>query len=83
MDWFYEQLHKSMIVRRVAFFFMLWMTYKSYQWAFDFVATREVIDANTALIVAAILTPISTLQGAILKFYAQYKYKDEAKTGEE
>jgi len=56
---------------------MLWVTYLSYQFAFDYIKAQESATTELALVVAAVLTPISGLQAALLKFYAQHKYQDE------
>jgi hypothetical protein len=75
LDKFWLQLEKGQIVRRIAFFGMMWLTYYSYMWVFDYVGSIEVITSNHSMIIGAILGPISALQGAIIKFYAENPYK--------
>lgn len=48
---------------------------------FDYLKGLDSVDAATAAVIAAILTPLSTLQGAIFKFYTDGRHKEESLDG--
>lgn len=75
LDGFWLQLEKGQVVRRLAFFGMMWMTYVTYMWAMGYIDGIETLSADHALLIGAILGPVSALQGAIIKFYAENPYK--------
>lgn len=52
----------------------LWMTWRSFLWATDFALLNAERDgATTALVIAAVLAPISVLQGYVFKAYLESK----------
>lgn len=57
------------IVRRIAFFVMLWITVKTSFWTLDFAWNSGRPGMDVAAILAAIWAPLSALQGAMFKFY--------------
>ena len=71
LDHFWHQIDNGQIVRRIAFFGRMWLTYETYTWAMLYIDAIEEIGADHALILAAILTPVGALQGAVIKFYAE------------
>jgi len=81
MSWFpdfmealWKQIDDGQIVRRIAFFGMMWLTYTSYKWVMAYVETIDQVGVEHAAIIGAVLGPISGLQGAIIKFYAENPY---------
>ena len=75
LDSFWEQLEKGQVVRRIAFFGMMWLTYETYMWVMMYVDNIDVLQSEHSMLIAAVLGPISALQGAIIKFYAENPYK--------
>jgi hypothetical protein len=75
LNGFWEQLQKGQVVRRIAFFWMIWMTTKIYFWSLDYISNIETVTTEHGMLLAAILTPITALQGAVIKFYAQHPFE--------
>lgn len=75
LNGFWEQIHKGQIIRRIAFFWMMWMTTEAYFWATEYISSIDTVNTEHSLLVAAILTPITALQGAVIKFYAEHPYE--------
>lgn len=73
-------IHKAMLIRRLILAWSVWFTtYVAFE-TFDVV--MAIADKNpegvwqAGTLIAAVYTPLFAFQGAILKFYAQYKYQD-------
>lgn len=65
-------LEKLRVTRRVGYFFTLWVTYYSIQHCFDYAhAALEagISSGEVAGVIAAIMVPVSGLQGAVISFY--------------
>ena len=75
LDTFWLHLEKGQVVRRIAFFGMLWMSYEAIMWSMEYVSTIGDVTTANAMIIGAVLTPITALQAAIIKFYAENPYK--------
>ena len=75
LDKFWIQLEKGQIIRRIAFFGTMWLTYKSYMWVFAYASAITNLTPEHSMLIAAILGPVSALQGAVIKFYAENEYK--------
>jgi hypothetical protein len=61
-------------VRRTAVLgITLWMTRRSFLWATQYAAATTTDGASTALVIAAVLAPISLLQGYVFKAYLESK----------
>jgi len=77
----FEILHKGMVVRRAIIFWSLWFTTTVAFKTFDLITKLAESNADGAIlqsaaIIGAVYTPLFAFQGAVLKFYAQYKYQD-------
>lgn len=57
------------IVRRLAFFWMLWMTGNAFYWTIEFAWTSSRPGMEIAAILAAVWTPLTALQAAVFAFY--------------
>lgn len=75
LDDFWLQIEKGQVVRRIAFFGMLWLSYETIMWSMGYVSSIEEVTTAHAMIIGAVLTPITALQAAIIKFYAENPYK--------
>jgi hypothetical protein len=64
-----ELFEKHLIVRRAVMIWMMVMTTLVMKWAVVFAVTSPRSGAEVAMILGAILTPWTTLQGFIFKFY--------------
>jgi hypothetical protein len=67
-----ESLNELKFTRRFGFFFTLWITWISLDYSFKLVTlalTTNTPSLELAAIIAAILVPVTGLQGAVLKFY--------------
>ena len=69
---FWHWVDERSVVRRAVLGITLWMTWRSFVWAATYAETGT-SDSDTALIIAAVLVPISTLQGAAFKHYTESK----------
>ena len=49
------------------------MTWRSFLWATQYAAATTADGASTALVIAAVLAPISLLQGYVFKAYLESK----------
>ena len=69
-----ESTDKLKITRRFGFYFTLWITWVSVDYSFELVTlvlqTKDP-SLELAAIIAAILVPVTGLQGAVLKFYSK------------
>lgn len=59
------------LFRRIAFLWILWLTTITVHWAMDFAYITEVDATGRALLIGAVLGPISAVQGWVLKIYHQ------------
>ena len=51
----------------------LWMTWRSFLWATQYAGASTADGSSVALVVAAVLAPISLLQGYVFKAYLESK----------
>lgn len=71
---FWTWVDTRYISRRVVLGITIWITIHSYMWAAHFASTcMDKSGMEIAAIIAAVLTPISTLQGFIFKSYVGSK----------
>lgn len=71
-DGFWSHLEKGKVVRRLTLFWMIWLTTETYLWTINYISSLgglENVSASAALLIGAILGPVSTLQGFVFKFY--------------
>ena len=71
-NWFtrwWDFIDSRQIVRRIAFFALLWMTLEAFFWAMRFIETTTKSGAEVGLMVAAVTVPIGYLQKAIVELY--------------
>lgn len=68
----WDVLHKGFIIRRISLFAAWYLTFESYRWCFEAGVNADwdplVIGASIG-----ILTPVSGLLGATIKFYSDAK----------
>lgn len=64
-------LNDFKVMRRIVLIWCICLTTYAYNFIFDFVNTTENLNVDTAAIIAAILTPISGLQGFVSKLYSE------------
>lgn len=69
LDTIDNMINKKMLIRRLALVFMFALTAYAYKWSFDFAMISPRSGIDIAAIFAALLTPLTTLQGFIFKFY--------------
>jgi hypothetical protein len=67
---FWDFVDRRAIVRRIAFFVTLVMSWESFVWARDFATTTAKTGAEVGLIIAAVTAPVAALQGFVLKVYS-------------
>lgn len=67
---FWDFVDDRAIVRRIAFFVTLVMSWESFVWARDFATTTAKTGAEVGLIIAAVTAPVAALQGFVLKVYS-------------
>ncbi len=79
LDGLWVALSQGKIVRRTAFFYMIYLTHISYTFCFE-AAEASGWDPITIAACFAILTPVSALQGAALKFYNDQRRLDQNAT---
>lgn len=60
---------KHHVVRRIAFFVLLFMTWESFQWAMHFAETTTKDGAEVGLIIAAVTGPVALLQKSVIELY--------------
>lgn len=65
--------HKLAIRRSVVLFVTLWMTYRAFAWAAAYANSLQTVDANAALIMAAVTAPITYLQKVVFDAYIAAK----------
>lgn len=68
---FWNLVDQRHIVRRVAFFVTLWMTWRAFTWAAVFAETSSRTGMDVAAIIAAVTAPIAALQGYVFSQYGQ------------
>ncbi len=69
----WDFMDKGVIIRRIAFFAMLYLTYESFSFCFK-AAEAAKWDAATIGALFGILTPVSVLQAAVFKFYGDSRH---------
>lgn len=75
LDRFWIQLEKGQVVRRISLFATAYLTWVTYNWTFAYISSLGASALDAGILIGAILGPVSALQGAILKFYAENPYK--------
>lgn len=74
LDSFWKHIDDGQVVRRIAFFGMMWLTYEVSIWVMAYVETIDKVGMEHAAVIGAVLGPISALQAAVIKFYAENPY---------
>ena len=76
---FWRILDASRMVRRIAYFSVLFLTFHAYFWTIHFIADNigKVPGSDIALIVGAIMVPINALQGIVYKLYENGKISNK------
>lgn len=69
LDGLMDFIDSRAIVRRIAFFVMLWITIKTSFWTVEFAWYSSRPGMEIAAIIAAVWTPLSGLQAAVFAFY--------------
>lgn len=64
-----ETAGKVEVARPVTLGVTLWLTYHSYQWAATFAEESTRTGVEVAMVIAAVIAPISLLQGYVFKAY--------------
>lgn len=64
-----ERLGQHEILRPLTLGTTLWLTYSAYDWAREFASLSERSGPDVAMIIAAVIAPISLLQGYVFKAY--------------
>lgn len=73
----FDFIDRRQIVRRTAFFVLLYMTWESFQWAMHFAETTDKAGAEVGLIVAAVTGPVALLQRSVIDLYNQSRNSPE------
>lgn len=68
----FRLLNDGYLVRRFAFFWMIWLTTKTFMWAMD-LSNVSGVSWDHGVLIGAVLTPLSLLHAAIFKFYGEGK----------
>lgn len=71
-------LDKGQIARTVMLYGTLYMTFDSYRWCIRFAETSQRPGTDIAMIIAAVLSAISVLQGYVFKAYLDARPEGEA-----
>ena len=66
-------LNDGYIIRRIAFFWMIWLTTKAFLWAMSLAEVQKDVSWDHGVLIGAVLTPLSLLHAAIFKFYGETK----------
>ena len=67
----FDAINEHKVVRRTVLFITLWMTWDAYQWAASFAENTLLDGVSTGAVIAAVTAPISLLQAAVFKTYAE------------
>lgn len=68
VDWI-ARIGEVEVARPLTLGATLWMTYQAYQWAGSFAALSLMSGTDTAMVIAAVIAPVSVLQGYVFKAY--------------
>lgn len=71
MDRFWTWVDKRSVIRRVVLGVTLWMTWRAFAWAAEFAEATDKSGMDVAAIIAAVTAPITYLQAAVFKTYAE------------
>ena len=63
-----EYFEKWGVLRKSVGIATLWMTVTAFQWSLAFIESSDKTGSEISMIIAAIMGPITMLQGAIFKF---------------
>lgn len=66
---FFDFLDQRRIVRRAMVLVVLWQLVDSYLWAKGYAATTTRTGVEIGLVIAAVLAPVTTLQGFLFRVY--------------
>jgi hypothetical protein len=75
---FLDFVDERAVVRRIAFFWMIWITTQTVLWSIDFAATSPRPGGEVAAIIAAILGFISALQAVMIGFYSTARTQQQS-----
>ena len=68
----FKVLNDGYVIRRIAFFWMIWLTTKAFMWAMA-LSNVDGVTWDHGILIGAVLTPLSLLHAAIFKFYGEGK----------
>ena len=68
--------------RRLILYVTVYMSWKGFEWAAHFAGTSTKTGAEEAMIIAAVLMPISALQGFVFKVYTDSRPGGDKKEDE-
>jgi hypothetical protein len=71
IDKFFYYIDHHGIVRRIVLFVTLWTTWESFRWAANFAETSVRDGSSVAMIIAAVVAPLSLLQSTVFKTYIE------------
>lgn len=71
MKSFWSAVNNHSIVRRIVIFVTLYMTWIAFYWAAEFAETSDKPGLEIAAIIAAVIAPVTALQGFVFKVYTQ------------
>lgn len=62
-----ERIGQFGVTRPLVLLVTLWLTYDAYQWAAAFAEVSQRSGAEVTMIIAAVIAPVSVLQGYVFK----------------
>jgi len=77
MTAFWDWLDNRAIIRRVAFFLVMWMLFETLQWTLNFATTSPRSGGEVAAIIAAVWAPLTALQAAVFALYSSFRGKQQ------
>lgn len=74
-DKFWDWVDRRIVIRRIALFIMMWMTWQAFAWAALFAEKSIAMGAgwDVGAIIAAVTAPIAALQGYVFNMYNNAK----------
>ena len=75
MTAFWDWLDNRAIIRRIAFFLVMWMLFKTLEWTLDFATNSPRSGGEVAAIIASVWAPLTALQAAVFALYSSFRGK--------
>lgn len=70
---FWDWVDERIIVRRIAFFMVMWLVFETLEWTLNFASNSPRPGMEVAAIIAAVWAPITALQAAMFALYSNYR----------